>query len=62
MTVITVGAMTAIDLTSLVAFYSCTVTNLARRRESTTAQPRAAVAGSITFGSVFSLFLTKVYP
>ncbi|MFS7953842.1 hypothetical protein Hanom_Chr07g00623311 [Helianthus anomalus] len=47
--------MVAIDLTSPVALYSCTVTNPARRRGSTTAQPRAAMAGSITFGVVFSL-------
>ncbi|MFS8025358.1 hypothetical protein Hanom_Chr16g01474001 [Helianthus anomalus] len=45
--------MAAIDLTSRVALYPCTVTNPACRRGSTTAQPRAAVSGSITFDAAF---------
>ncbi|MFS7987407.1 hypothetical protein Hanom_Chr11g01022301 [Helianthus anomalus] len=53
--------MAAVDLTSLVALYSCTVTNPARCGGSATGQPRAAVAGSITFEAAFSLFLTFCY-
>ncbi|MFS7935134.1 hypothetical protein Hanom_Chr05g00399901 [Helianthus anomalus] len=45
--------MAAIDLTSHAALYSCTVTNPACRGRSTTAQPRAAVSGSITFDAAF---------
>ncbi|KAF5755891.1 hypothetical protein HanXRQr2_Chr17g0808141 [Helianthus annuus] len=61
--------MAAIDLTSLVALYSCTVTNPARRRipvtnparrrGSATAPPRAAVADPITFDAAFSLSYTE---
>ncbi|MFS8016065.1 hypothetical protein Hanom_Chr15g01364031 [Helianthus anomalus] len=53
--------MAAIDLTSLVALYSCTVTNPARRRGSATGQPPTAVAGSITFDAAFSLVFTESY-
>ncbi|MFS8006753.1 hypothetical protein Hanom_Chr14g01252871 [Helianthus anomalus] len=54
--------MAAIDLTSLVALYSCTFTNPARRRGSATAQSCATATGSITFDASFSRFLTESYP
>ncbi|MFS7994783.1 hypothetical protein Hanom_Chr12g01110151 [Helianthus anomalus] len=73
LTFITVGAMAAIDITSLVALYSCTVTNPARRRGSAIAQPLATVdppqlsrappwpdpsPWTLSFSPAFSLFLT----